>query len=122
LEVLDPAQNHNFNDHYLDLDYDLSKVLFIATANSLHTIPRPLLDRMEVISIAGYTEHEKLSIAKQYLIPKQLEENGLKDHHVQFSPGALKELVSYYTREAGVRSLERELGSVFRKLARKHLK
>jgi ATP-dependent Lon protease len=122
LEVLDPEQNHTFVDHYLDLEYDLSKVLFFATANSLHTIPRPLLDRMEVISLPGYTELEKSAIAKQYLIKKQLKENGLKDDQVQFSDKAIRELVRYYTREAGVRSLEREVASVCRKLARKHLK
>jgi ATP-dependent Lon protease len=122
LEVLDPEQNHTFVDHYLDLEYDLSKVLFFATANSLHTIPRPLLDRMEVISLPGYTELEKSAIAKQYLVKKQLKENGLKEDQVQFSDKAIRELVRYYTREAGVRSLEREVASVCRKLARKHLK
>ncbi len=122
LEVLDPEQNHTFNDHYLDLDYDLSKVLFLATANSLHTIPRPLLDRMEVISLAGYTEEEKHSIANQYLVPKQLKENGLEHQDVQFGSKAIHELLRYYTRESGVRSLEREIASVCRKLARKHMK
>ncbi len=122
LEVLDPAQNHSFNDHYLDLDYDLSKVLFLATANSLHSIPRPLLDRMEVISLAGYTENEKIAIAKQYLVPKQIEENGLGKFDINFGVPAIKELVNYYTREAGVRNLEREIGSICRKLARKHMR
>ena len=122
LEVLDPNQNSSFADHYLDLDYDLSKVLFLATANSLHTIPAPLLDRMEVISLAGYTEEEKVAISNQYLIPKQIKENGLEKQNVNFSPKAVKELVRYYTRESGVRSLEREIASVFRKVARKHLK
>jgi ATP-dependent Lon protease len=122
LEVLDPEQNSTFVDHYLDLDYDLSKVLFFATANSLHTIPRPLLDRMEVISLPGYTELEKISIAKQYLIKKSLKDNGLDENLVTFVPGAVKELVRYYTRESGVRNLERELSSVCRKLARRHLK
>jgi ATP-dependent Lon protease len=122
LEVLDPEQNHTFVDHYLDLEYDLSKVLFFATANSLHTIPRPLLDRMEVISLPGYTEMEKVAIAKQYLVKKQLKENGLKEEQVQFSQQAVRELVRYYTREAGVRNLEREIAAVCRKLARKHLK
>ena len=122
LEVLDPEQNATFNDHYLDLDYDLSKTLFLATANSLHSIPRPLLDRMEVISLAGYTMEEKLAIAERYLVAKQLEANGLKDHKVTFNEKALRELINYYTREAGVRSLEREIASVLRKLARKHLR
>lgn len=122
LEVLDPEQNHTFNDHYLDLDFDLSKCLFLATANSLHTIPKPLLDRMEVISLSGYTEEEKLAISQQYLIPKELRENGLEKSHITFLPRAVKEIISYYTREAGVRNLEREIGSVLRKVARKHLK
>ncbi|MEY4630579.1 MAG: hypothetical protein RIQ81_699 [Pseudomonadota bacterium] len=122
LEVLDPEQNHTFNDHYLDLDFDLSKCLFLATANSLHSIPKPLLDRMEVISLSGYTEEEKLAIAQQYLVPKEIRENGLEKSHITFQPKALKEIVSYYTREAGVRNLEREIGSVLRKVARKHLK
>lgn len=121
LEVLDPEQNNTFVDHYLDVDFDLSKVLFMATANSYHTISKPLLDRMELIRLSGYTEEEKLSIAKQYLVPKQLKVNGLEKSDIQVTPGAVKELVRYYTREAGVRSLERELGSVFRKIARKHL-
>ncbi len=122
LEVLDPEQNHTFSDHYLDLDYDLSKVLFLATANSLHSIPRPLLDRMEVITLAGYTEEEKASIAHQYLIPKQLKENGLENQDLNWQPKAVHELIRYYTRESGVRSLEREIASVCRKLARKHMR
>lgn len=121
LEVLDPEQNHTFVDHYLDIDYDLSKVLFLATANTAHTISGPLRDRMEMISLAGYTEEEKLNIARQYLVPKQLTTNGLTEEQVVLHPKALKEVVRYYTREAGVRSLERELGSVFRKVARKYL-
>jgi ATP-dependent Lon protease len=121
LEVLDPEQNHTFNDHYLDLDFDLSKCLFIATANNQHTIPRPLQDRMEIIQLSGYTEPEKIQIAERYLVPKQLETNGLKDHKVTFQTASLKELVSFYTREAGVRSLEREIASLCRKVARKHL-
>lgn len=122
LEVLDPEQNHTFNDHYLDLDYDLSKVLFLATANSLHSIPRPLLDRMEVISLAGYTEEEKQMIATQYLIPKQFKENGLENQDLNFGTKAIHELIRYYTRESGVRNLEREIASVCRKLARKHMR
>jgi len=121
LEVLDPEQNSTFVDHYLDIDFDLSKVLFMATANSLHTISKPLLDRMEVIRLVGYTEDEKLAIAKQYLVPKQLKSNGLSGGNVTVSAGALKELIRFYTRESGVRSLEREIGSVLRKMARKHL-
>ena len=121
LEVLDPEQNTTFVDHYLDIDFDLSKVLFMATANSLHTISKPLLDRMEIIRLVGYTEEEKCAIAKQYLVPKQIKTNGLSTGSVTVSPAALKELVRYYTRESGVRSLEREIGSVFRKMARKHL-
>lgn len=121
LEVLDPEQNNTFVDHYLDVDFDLSKVLFMATANSYHTISKPLLDRMELIRLSGYTEEEKLAIAKQYLVPKQLKVNGLEKSDIQVTPGSVKELIRYYTREAGVRSLERELGSVFRKIARKHL-
>jgi ATP-dependent Lon protease len=122
LEVLDPEQNSTFADHYLDLDFDLSKVLFFATANSLHTIPRPLLDRMEVISLPGYTEVEKLAISRQYLVKKQIKENGLKPEYIDFTQGAIKELVRFYTREAGVRSLEREISTVLRRMARKHLK
>lgn len=123
LEVLDPNQNHSFNDHYLDLDYNLSHCLFIATANTLHTIPKPLLDRMEVLSLAGYIEDEKVEISKQYLIPKQLEENGLGEpHEISITPKGIREIIRYYTREAGVRGLEREIAAVCRKLARKHLK
>jgi len=121
LEVLDPAQNNSFVDHYLDLEYDLSNVLFLATANNLHTISRPLLDRMEVIQLAGYTEEEKCMIAKNYLVPKQLKSNGVDEKYVSVKPTALKEIVRYYTREAGVRNLEREIGAVLRKMARKHL-
>jgi len=121
LEVLDPEQNHSFVDHYLDVEFDLSKCLFMATANGLHTISKPLLDRMEVIRLVGYTEDEKLAIAKQYLVPKQLKANGLSTSNVNMTSGALKEILRYFTRESGVRSLEREIGSVFRKMARKHL-
>jgi ATP-dependent Lon protease len=122
LEVLDPAQNHTFVDHYVDLDYDLSKVLFIATANTTHTIPRPLLDRMEVIQLSGYTEPEKIQIAKRYLVPKQLAENGLKDQPIKFDNKGVKEIINFYTRESGVRNLEREIANVCRKIARKYVK
>ena len=118
LEVLDPEQNHNFQDHYLELEYDLSKVMFIATANSLHTIPRPLLDRMEIISLEGYTENEKFHIGKQYLIPKQLKNHGLVERKVTIDDAALRNVIRFYTREAGVRNLERQLGNVARKVAR----
>jgi ATP-dependent Lon protease len=116
LEVLDPEQNSCFNDHFLDLDYDLSKVMFITTANSSHLIPRPLLDRMELIRLDGYTEHEKLAIAREYLVPKQGENNGLAGK-ITLSDSALLEIIRRYTREAGVRNLEREIGSVCRKIA-----
>jgi ATP-dependent Lon protease len=118
LEVLDPEQNNTFRDHYLDLPFDLSQVLFVCTANSLDTISGPLRDRMEIIQLAGYTELEKLQIAKRYLIPKQRKANGLKDTQAQINDAALKLIISDYTREAGVRNLEREIGTVFRKIAR----
>ena len=121
LEVLDPEQNNRFNDHYLDLDFDLSKCLFIATANSYEGIPLPLLDRMETINIAGYTETEKYEIANRYLVPKQLKENGLEGQSIGFQQKAVIDLIRYYTREAGVRNLEREIASVLRKVARKHI-
>ena len=117
LEVLDPAQNHSFRDHYLDLELDLSGVLFIATANQADTIPGPLLDRMEVISFDGYTGEEKLAIAKGYLWPRQRDRNGLLDGEVSISDEILRTIVNEYTREAGVRNLERELGKVLRKTA-----
>jgi ATP-dependent Lon protease len=122
LEVLDPEQNATFNDHYLDLDYDLSKVLFICTANTMGGIPLPLQDRMEVIRLAGYTDQEKLSIARRYLVPKQKEANGLADVPVDLKKSALTLLVHRYTKEAGVRSLEREIASLFRKTAREVLR
>ena len=117
LEVLDPEQNSTFNDHYLDVDYDLSKVMFVTTANTLERIPRPLQDRMEIIRIAGYTELEKLNIAKKYLIPKQHEANGLKAENIVLSDSALMSIIRHYTKEAGVRNLEREIASVCRKVA-----
>ena len=117
LEVLDPEQNSAFNDHFLDLDYDLSRVLFITTANSTQSIPRPLLDRMELVRLDGYTEHEKLAIAREYLVPKQTANNGLAGKKVAFSDEALLEIIRRYTREAGVRNLEREIGTVCRKIA-----
>ncbi len=122
LEVLDPEQNVAFNDHYLDLDYDLSEVFFITTANSLHGIPVPLQDRMEIISISGYTEEEKLKIAEGYLIPKQLEANGFKLADITLTATAILEVVRRYTREAGVRNLERSIASLCRKVARDRLK
>ncbi len=117
LEVLDPAQNNTFRDRYLEVAYDLSKVLFITTANSVETIPSPLLDRMELIEISGYTEEEKLQIARRYLIPKRLEANGLKEGDVTFTEGALRAMIEGYTREAGVRTLERTIDAVCRKIA-----
>ncbi len=117
LEVLDPEQNDTFMDHYLDVEYDLSKILFITTANTLSTIPRPLLDRMEVIHIAGYTELEKLQIARKYLVPKSCEKNGLKTENVVIDDKALLSLIRHYTRESGVRSLERAIDGVCRKVA-----
>ncbi len=119
LEVLDPEQNKDFTDHFLDIPFDLSKVMFITTANTTDTIPRPLLDRMEIIQLSGYTEDEKVNIARNYLIGKQLKANGLKPKNISFSDQALRDLINYYTRESGVRNLEREIGNLSRKVARK---
>ncbi|MGM9453266.1 endopeptidase La [Legionella bozemanae] len=120
LEVLDPEQNHTFNDHYLEVDYDLSDVMFIATANSLE-IPAPLLDRMEVIRLAGYTEDEKVSIAEKYLVPKQVVLNGLSNDEIHISEGAIRDVIRHYTREAGVRNLERDIASICRKVVKEIL-
>jgi len=119
LEALDPEQNKNFNDHYLEVDYDLSEILFITTANTLYDIPAPLRDRMEIIQIPGYTRYEKEKIAAEYLIPKQVRENGLDEDDVVFSKNAIHAIIKQYTREAGVRGLEREISSVLRKIATK---
>jgi len=122
LEVLDPEQNHSFNDHYLDLEYDLSDIFFVTTANNLHSIPPPLQDRMEIIKLDGYTEEDKLKIAEGYLIPKQLETNGFKPSDISFNERSIQEIIRRYTREAGVRNLERNIASVCRKVARERLK
>ncbi|MCC6302356.1 MAG: endopeptidase La, partial [Gammaproteobacteria bacterium] len=120
LEVLDPEQNNTFNDHYLEVDYDLSDVMFVCTANSMN-IPAPLLDRMEVIRLSGYTEDEKISIAQRYLVPKQIESNGLKESELTISESAVRDIVRYYTREAGVRNLEREISKIARKVVKEIL-
>ncbi|HEX4155311.1 MAG TPA: endopeptidase La [Acidobacteriaceae bacterium] len=122
LEVLDPEQNNTFQDHYLDVEYDLSQVLFVATANVLHTIPGPLQDRMEILRLTGYTELEKLEIAKQYLVRKQREATGLTDKQIAFTDDSLREIIRHYTREAGVRNLEREIGNICRKVTRRVVK
>ena len=119
LEVLDPAQNHSFRDHYLEVELDLSDVLFIATANVVETIPGPLLDRMEVVRLDGYTEDEKLAIARDHLLARQLDQTGLQGDEVIVTEGALRTVVGDYTREAGVRNLEREIGKLLRKAATK---
>src|SRR5690606_14680324 len=121
LEVLNPEQNHNFNDHYLEVDYDLSDVMFICTSNSMN-IPGPLLDRMEVIRLPGYTEDEKVNIASRYLVPKQLQANGLKKGEVEFDEAVIRDIIRYYTREAGVRSLDRQISKVCRKVVKEHSK
>jgi len=120
LEVLDPEQNHTFNDHYLEVDYDLSEVMFVATANTLN-IPPPLLDRMEVIRLSGYTEDEKLNIAMRYLVPKQIQNNGLKEREIIIEESAILSMIQYYTREAGVRNLEREIAKICRKVVKEIL-
>jgi ATP-dependent Lon protease len=117
LEVLDPAQNSTFTDHYLDVPFDLSRILFIATANTMDTVPGPLRDRMEVIEIPGYTNSDKLAIARTYLVPRQLDANGLAGKNIRFKDDALREIIESYTREAGVRSLERNIGSIARAIA-----
>jgi len=117
LEVLDPEQNHSFNDHYLEVDFDLSDVMFVATANSMN-IPGPLLDRMEVIRLPGYTEDEKINIAMRYLVAKQIKSNGLKDHEIDLKESAVRDIIRFYTREAGVRNLEREISKICRKVVK----
>ena len=119
LEVLDPEQNKTFVDHYLEVPFDLSKILFVTTANSLSTIPGPLLDRMEIIEVSGYIEEEKLNIAQKYLLPKQIKENGLEEGFITIEESAMRDIINYYTREAGVRTLERTIGKVCRKIAKK---
>jgi ATP-dependent Lon protease len=117
LEVLDPEQNHTFSDHYLEVDFDLSDVMFVATANTMN-IPSALLDRMEVIRLAGYTEDEKINIAIRYLIPKQIKNNGLKSHEIEISEAAVRDMIRYYSREAGVRNLERDVSKICRKVVK----
>ncbi len=120
LEVLDPEQNHTFNDHYLEVDFDLSEVMFVATSNTMN-IPGPLLDRMEVIRLSGYTEDEKVAIAERYLVPKQMKNNGLKDEEIEIREEAVRDIIRYYTREAGVRNLEREIAKICRKVVKEVL-
>ncbi|HSQ33741.1 MAG TPA: endopeptidase La, partial [Peptostreptococcaceae bacterium] len=121
LEVLDPEQNKDFVDHYLEMPFDLSKILFVTTANSLSTIPRALLDRMEIIEVSGYIEDEKLNIAKKYLLPKQMKDHALKADFIKMEDEAIKDIINSYTREAGVRSLERTIGKICRKVAKKYV-
>ena len=118
LEILDPAQNHTFRDHYLDLPFDLSNVFFICTANTLDTVPAPLIDRLETMTLAGYSAEEKLEIAWRYLLPRQVERNGLSAEQLSLSEAALRAIINHYTHEAGVRQLERMIGQVARKIAR----
>jgi ATP-dependent Lon protease len=119
MEVLDPELNHAFTDHYLDVEYDLSKVMFVCTANVLHTIPQPLQDRMEILRLPGYTEQEKLEIAKRFLVKRAREATGLNEKNLQFTDEGLLHIIRHYTHEAGVRSLEREIQNIGRKMARK---
>ena len=121
LEVLDPEQNKDFTDHFLEVPFDLSKVMFITTANTTETIPGPLLDRMEVIEVSGYTEEDKLQIARKYLVPKQIKENGLTKDHISFTKTGIRTIIDYYTRESGVRNLEREIGTLCRRVARQYV-
>ena len=121
LEVLDPEQNKDFVDHYLEIPFDLSKILFVTTANSLNTIPRPLLDRMEIIEVSGYIEEEKLNIANKYLLPKQIKEHALKADFIEIDDEVMRDIIGYYTREAGVRTLERTIGKICRKVAKKYV-
>ena len=119
LEVLDPEQNRDFRDHYLDVPFDLSQVMFITTANMLSPIPAPLRDRMEILELDGYTEEEKVRIAQQYLLPRQIRENSLRADEISFDDEAMRDIIRDYTREAGVRNLERQIGTVCRKVATK---
>ena len=120
LEVLDPEQNHTFNDHYLEVDFDLSEVMFVCTSNSMN-MPAPLLDRMEIIRIPGYTEDEKLNIGRKYLVPKQIKNNGLGANEIEVPDSTLTDLIRYYTKEAGVRGLDREVSKLARKVVRKRI-
>ena len=121
LEVLDPGQNKEFVDHYVEVPFDLSKILFVTTANSLSTIPRPLLDRMEIIEVSGYIEEEKLNIVKKYLLPKQLKEHALEADFIKMDDEVIRDIIDSYTREAGVRNSERTIGKICRKVAKKYV-